>query len=81
MDSRHAYEEHILKALRSLPQSALTEVRRLIMMVRDQYLPRVSMTPSLRLSPQSAHHHTRELLQAAQSNWAQDMIRDRGDRL
>ncbi len=81
MDIRQAYEEHIRKALHALPQTALAEILRLITVVREKYLPQEGKAPPPRPAPRVTHEHTRTLVRTSDGNWAQDLIRDRDDRL
>lgn len=75
------YTEQILKELQALPAEALPKVLRLLMLVREEFL-----THETRGVPQEAHEptshvRTRLLLASSQSNWAQDLIAEREDRL
>ena len=75
------YTEQILKELQALPAEALPKVLRLLILVREEFL--THETPDV---PQAAHEptshtRTRQLLASSQSNWAQDLISEREDRL
>ena len=75
------YTEQILKELQALPAEALPKVLRLLRLVREEFL-----THETRSTPQEAreptrHARTRQLLASSPSNWAQDLITEREDRL
>jgi hypothetical protein len=81
MANKEAYEKQIADAIRALPPAALAEVLRLITVVREQYRrpARSPRTPTR--NGRAAHERTRQLLASSQRNWAQDLIRERDDRL
>ena len=81
MDSKEAYEKQIANELRALPQAALAEVLRLVAVMRDKYLARTASAPGPTRNGRATHEHTRQLLASSKGNWAQDLIRDREDRL
>ena len=75
------YTEQILKELQALPVEALPKVLRLLRLVREEFL-----TPETRSIPQEtrelrSHARTRQRLASSPSNWAQDIITEREDRL
>jgi hypothetical protein len=81
MSHKEAYEKQIAKALRTLPQPALEEVLHLIGVVREKYVTPPGAIRAESSSGRAMHEHTRQLLAVSRSNWAQDLIRDREDRL
>ena len=75
------YEEEILKTLKTLPKEALPEVWRLIMLVREEYSAAEQGVSSEVSQPQTSHEKTQRLLASSTSNWAQELIAEREDRL
>ena len=75
------YTEQILQELRALPAEALPKVLRLLRLVREEFL--THERPGLPQEAQApkGHARTRQLLASSQSNWAQDIIAEREDRL
>jgi hypothetical protein len=75
------YTEQILKELQALPAEALPKVLRLLMLVREEFLTHETRgTPQESCAPTS-HARTQQLLASSPSNWAQDIIAEREDRL
>lgn len=75
------YEEQILNEVRSLPQEALPKVLRLLVLVREEFIAREQPKPQDDTLVQSSHEQTRRLLATSTSNWAQDLVAEREDRL
>ncbi len=75
------YEEQILNEVRSLPQEALPEVLRLLVLVREEFTAREQPNLQHGTPAQSSHEQTRRLLATSTSNWAQDLAAEREDRL
>jgi len=73
------YEEQILKELRSLPEEALPKVLRLLALVREEFLTQEK--PKKETRAKTSHERTRQLLATSTSNWAQELIAEREDRL
>ena len=81
MDNLRPYEEQILKEIRALPQEALPKLFRLLIVVRDEFLSSDLTKPPTSLQESTSHKKTRQLLSTSKSNWAQDIIAEREDRL
>lgn len=81
MTSKEAYEKQITDEVRTLPQAALAEVLRLIAAVREKYVARSASAPKPSRDSRATHDRTRQLLASAKGNWAQDLVREREDRL
>lgn len=75
------YEEEILKALKTLPKEALPKVWRLIMLVREEFFAGDQGVSSEVAQPQTNRRKTQQLLASSTSNWAQELIAEREDRL
>ena len=80
MEDRRVYEDQIVSALRALPHAALAEVLRLVTLLRDQCRAR-EQRPESKRNGRASHERTRRLLSTSKTNWAQELIRDREDRL
>ena len=75
------YTEQILQELQALPAEALPKVLRLLRLVREEFFTHETQDlPQEMLTPVS-HAKTRELLASSPSNWAQDIIAEREERL
>lgn len=81
MDSKEAYEKRIATELHRLPHAALVEVLRIVTAMGEKYRARQRLAPGPASNGRSRHEHTRQLLASSQSNWAQDLIQERDDRL
>ena len=81
MENLRPYEEQILKEIRALPQEALPKLFRLLIVVREEFLSSEQTKPPPLLQGSTSHKKTRQLLSASTSNWAQDIIAEREDRL
>jgi hypothetical protein len=80
MDDKETYEQQIANELRTLPQAALAEVLRLVAVVREKYCARTAPAGPAK-NGLARHQRTRQLLASSKSNWAQDLIGAREDRL
>jgi hypothetical protein len=81
MENLRPYEEQILKEIRALPQEALPKLLRLLTVVRDEFLSSEQTKPPSPSHGSTSHEKTRQLLSTSTSNWAQDIIAEREDRL
>ena len=81
MENLRPYEEQILKEIRALPQEALPKLFRLLTVVRDEFLSSEQTKPPPPLQGSTSHEKTQQLLSTSKSNWAQDIIAEREDRL
>ncbi len=81
MAKTQRYEEEILKALKTLPAEALPKVWRLIMLVREEFFAAEPREPRQVPRQQTSHVRTQRLLATSTSNWAQELIAEREDRL
>lgn len=75
------YTEQILKELQALPAEALPKVLRLLRLVREEFLTHETRSIPQEAREPTSHARTRQLLASSQSNWAQDLIAEREDRL
>jgi hypothetical protein len=75
------YEAEILKALKTLPAEALPKVWRLILLVREEFLASEPGESAKTPQAPTSHEQTRRLLASSTSNWAQELIAAREDRL
>lgn len=75
------YEEQILKELRALPKEALPKVLRLIALVREEFLTKEKPELQQDIREKANHGKTRQFLATSKSNWAQELIAEREDRL
>jgi len=75
------YTEQILKELQALPAEALPKVLRLLTLVREEFLTQETSEVPREPQEKTSHARTRQLLASSQSNWAQDFITEREDRL
>jgi len=75
------YTEQILKELRALPVEALPKVLRLLRLVREEFLTHETRSVSQETRKLKSHARTRQFLASSSSNWAQDIIAEREDRL
>ena len=75
------YTEQILKELQALPAEALPKVLRLLTLVREEFLTHETQGAPQESRAPTSHARTRQLLAASPSNWAQDIIAEREDRL
>lgn len=81
MDNLRPYEEQIVNEIRALPPEALPKLFRLLTLVRDEFLRSEQAQPPTPLPEPTNHEKTRQLLSISKSNWAQDIIAEREDRL
>ena len=81
MTNAQHYEAAILKALKTLPESALPTVWRLIMVLREACFAAEHGELSQALRPPTPHEKTRRWLASSVGNWAQERIAAREDRL
>ena len=81
MENREGYEVQIVRLLRDLPPAALTEVLRLVAVMRDVCMTGADTRVEAESKPRPNHERTRKLLATSTANWAQDLIRERDDRL
>jgi hypothetical protein len=81
MAKAQQYEEEILKVLKTLPKEALPEVWRLIMSVREEFFAAQQGASSEIPQPQTSHDKTQRVLASSTSNWAQELVAERDDRL
>jgi hypothetical protein len=75
------YEAEILKALKTLPADALPKVWRLILLVREEFFASEQGESAPPPRPPTSHEQTQRLLASSASNWAQELIAAREDRL
>jgi len=75
------YTEQILKELQALPAEALPKVLRLLRLVREEFLTYEARGVLQEAGEPASHARTRQLLTSSPSNWAQDIIAEREDRL
>ena len=78
MSKVRPYEDEILKALRGIPQEALPKVLQLVTLMREEC--RTTERKS-RGSGKTSHERTRRLLASSKTNWAQQLLAERDDRL
>jgi phytoene/squalene synthetase len=81
MTNAKHYEEHILRELRALPTEALPKVLRLIRLVREEFLTQQGHEAQQKFSEEVSHEQTRHLLTISKTNWTQELIAEREDRL
>lgn len=81
MASPSQYEEQILKELKALPEEALPKVLRLLAFVRAEFLTQEKRESQREVLGKPSHERTRQLLATSTSNWAQELIAEREDRL
>ena len=81
MTNAKLYEEQILKEIKALPEEALPKVLRLLTLVREEFFAQERQ--ELQKAPQetASHEKTQHLLATSKSNWAQELIAEREDRL
>ena len=75
------YTEQILKKLQALPEEALPKVLRLLRQVREEFLTHEMQDVPQEAREPTSHVRTRQFLASSPSNWAQDIIAEREDRL
>lgn len=75
------YTEQILQELQALPAEALPKVLRLLRLVREEFLTHETRSILQEAREPTSHARTRQLLTSSPSNWAQDVIAEREDRL
>lgn len=75
------YTEQILQELQALPAEALPEVLRLLRLVREEFLKRGTQSVLQEAHAPKNHTKTHQLLASSPSNWAQNIIAEREDRL
>ena len=75
------YEEQIFKELRALPKEALPKILRIIALVREEFLTKEKQELQKGVREKTNHGKTRQLLATSKSNWAQELIVEREDRL
>ena len=81
MTNARLYEEQILKELKALPDEALPKVLRLITLVREEFFVPERQELQQASRETTSHERTQQLLATSQSNWAQELIAEREDRL
>ena len=81
MANAKLYEEQILKEIKALPEEALPKVLRLITLVREEFFAQERQEPQKASRETASHEKTQQLLAASKSNWAQELIAGREDRL
>jgi len=81
MANAKLYEEQILKEIKALPEEALPKVLRLITLVREEFFAQERQEPQKAPLEPTSHEKTQQLLAASKSNWAQELIAEREDRL
>lgn len=81
MANNTQYKEQILKELQALPEEALPKVLRLITLLRQEFLTHETREPTQKIAEETSHEKTRRLLASSKSNWAQELIAEREDRL
>lgn len=75
------YTEQILQELQALPAEVLPKVLRLLRLVREEFLTHEARGVPQDADAPTSHAKTQQLLASSQSNWAQDIIAEREDRL
>lgn len=75
------YEEQILKELKALPEEALPKVLRLLALIRQEFCAPEKQQLQTAPPELTSHDRTQQLLATSQSNWAQELIVEREDRL
>lgn len=75
------YEEQILKELKALPEEALPKVLRLITLVKEEFFVQERQELQERSRETTTHERTQQFLATSSSNWAQELITEREDRL
>lgn len=75
------YEERILKELRSLPEEALPKILRFITLLKQEFLSPEAAGRKRLDHRKTDHKRIQELLASSKTNWAQELITDREDRL
>lgn len=79
MISKSHYEQRILGEIRSLPEEALPKIVRLLALIREEF---VFPVPEFSSDENDINHEkTRNLLSTSKSNWADDIIAAREDRI
>ncbi len=81
MANAKLYEEQILKEIKALSEEALPKVLRLITLVREEFFAQERRELPKTSQEAASHEKTQHLLAASKSNWAQELIAEREDRL
>lgn len=81
MMNARLYEEQILKELKALPEEALPKVLRLITLVKEEFFVQERQELQEKARETTTHERTQQLLATSSSNWAQELITEREDRL
>ncbi len=75
------YEEQILKELKALPEEVLPKVLRLLALIREEFCAPERRQSQIASPEVTSHERTQQLLATSQSNWAQELVAEREDRL
>jgi hypothetical protein len=78
MSKARPYEDEILKAVRAIPEEALPKVLQLVTLMREECQ---TSEKELRGFSNTSHERTRRLLASSKTNWAQQLLDERDDRL
>lgn len=80
MLTRNQYEESIVEEIKTLPDDVLPRLAKLISAVKEELALRDSID-SEQADEKMSHLRTRNLLSGSTTNWAQDVISNREERL
>ena len=78
MSKARPYEQEILRAVRAMPKEALPKILELLTIVREEFQTANKEPAAL---SNTSHERTRRLVASSKTNWAQDLLTERDDRL
>ncbi len=79
MLNKAQYEKRIINEIRSMPEQALPKIIRLLSVIKEDFMNQEAEYENT--DDDINHAKTRQLLSSSKSNWANDIIVDREDRV
>ncbi len=79
MLNKAQYEKRIINEIRSMPEQALPKIIRLLSVIKEDFMNQEAEYENT--DDDINHAKTRQLLSSSKSNWANDIIADREDRV
>ena len=81
MMNTRLYEEQILKELKALPEEALPKVLQFLTLGKEEFFAQERQELQERARETTTHERTQQFFATSSSNWAQELITEREDRV
>ncbi len=79
MLNKAQYEKRISDEIQTIPEEALPKIIQMLSLLREEFMEQETVSETS--EDDITHIKTRQLLSSSKSNWANDIINDREDRM